>query len=100
MQTARCGIFQTAPQQLLTASGRALPLSVDAMYVGRQPDAVTLGARMAVELELWWTVPPGEVPVAARLQGDLDRDVQGTAVKLAGSTSVDVPLTLPAPAAD
>ncbi|MCW2605759.1 MAG: hypothetical protein JWO60_452 [Frankiales bacterium] len=89
--------FATAPQQLVTASGRALPLSIDAMHVVRAPEEVTLGARMAVELELWWTVPPDEEPVAARLQGDLDRDVQGTAVKPAGPTTVDVPLELPAP---
>ena len=89
---ARLHTFLTGEQRLVLDGGDLVPPSFDAMRVKRQPDAVELGARNAVELDLWFEPPVGAKPTAVRLVGDHDPDPQGVSVSVAGPPYVDLPL--------
>jgi hypothetical protein len=62
----------TDGQRLVDAGGRTYPPSFDVMRAKRQPDSITIGARDAVELDLWFDVPLGARIDAARMVGDED----------------------------
>jgi hypothetical protein len=61
-----------AQQRLFDATGRAYPPSFDVMRAKRQPDSITIGARDAVELDLWFDVAANAQVNAARFIGDND----------------------------
>jgi hypothetical protein len=91
---ARLHTFLTGEQRLVVDGGALVPPSFDAMRVKRQPEAVELGARDAMELDLWFEPPVGARPTAVRLVGDHDPDPQGVSVSVAGPPYVDLPLRL------
>ncbi|MBL7488673.1 hypothetical protein I6A60_28605 [Frankia sp. AgB1.9] len=62
----------TGKQRLVDSAGKAYAPSFDAMRAKRQPDSITIGARDAVEIDLWFDVPAGGRIDAARLVGDDD----------------------------
>ncbi|WP_045876430.1 hypothetical protein [Pseudofrankia sp. DC12] len=62
----------TGRQRLVDAAGTAYAPSFDVMRAKRQPDSITIGARDAVEIDLWFDVPATARVVAARLVGDDD----------------------------
>jgi hypothetical protein len=59
-------------QRLVDAAGHSYLTSFDVMRVKRQPDTITLGARDAVEIDLWYDVPLGVRITGARFYGDND----------------------------
>jgi hypothetical protein len=89
---ARLHTFLTGEQRLVLDGGDLVPPSFDAMRVKRQPEAVELGARDAMELDLWFEPPLEARPTAVRLVGDHDPDPQGVSVSVAGPPYADLPL--------
>jgi hypothetical protein len=69
--------FSTREQLLVLDDGTTVAPSRDAMLIKRQADKIELGARNAVELDVWWTVPgraeAGSRPAGGRPGGDGDR---------------------------
>jgi len=81
--------FSTREQLLVLDDGTTVAPSRDAMLIKRQADKIELGARNAVELDVWWTVPAGRKPAAVRLVGDREATAIGPTPP---ATTADVPL--------
>jgi hypothetical protein len=81
--------FSTREQLLVLDDGTTVGPSRDAMLIKRQADRIELGARNAVELDVWWTVPAGRKPAAVRLVGDREATPLGPTP---AASSADVPL--------
>jgi hypothetical protein len=81
--------FSTRDQLLVLDDGTTVPPSRDAMLIKRQADKIELGARNAVELDVWWSVPDGRKPVAVRLVGDREATPIGPTPP---TSTADVPL--------
>lgn len=82
--------FSTSRQRLVLRDGTTVAPSIDAMQIKRQPDAVTVGGRDVVELDVYFEPPPNAVIEALRFFGDTDT---GKSVTPPGPPSVDLPLT-------
>ncbi|MDQ1699878.1 MAG: hypothetical protein QOG34_1741 [Frankiaceae bacterium] len=82
--------FRTSRQRLVLRDGTEVAPSIDAMQIKRQPDAVAVGGRDVVELDVYFEPPPGTVPAALRFYGDTDT---GKSVAPPGPPSIDLPLT-------
>jgi len=87
--------FSTSRQRLVLGDGTTVAPSIDAMQIKRQPDAVTVGGRDVVELDVYFEPPPGAVIEAVRFYGDADT---GKSVAPPGPPSVDLPVTGLSPA--
>lgn len=86
--------FGTSRQQLVLENGATVTPSIDAMNIKRQPDAVDVGARDVLELDVYFEPPPGIRPDGVRIYGDTD---PGTSVAPAGPPSVVMRLELRVP---
>jgi hypothetical protein len=62
----------TTKQRLVDSAATGYAPSFDVMRAKRQPDSITIGARDAVEIDLWFDVPAKARIDAARLVGDDD----------------------------